>query len=417
MDILLVPLGSHGDVHPFVGIGLALRRRGHRVRVILNPYFAPLAEAAGLEVIPIGTAEEYVRMASNPMLWRRVRGTQTVLRSIGELVRPMYAVVKEHAAPGKTVVLASTLALGARAAEEHLGITTATVHLQPSIFFSACDPPKLSGMLLAPWTPMWLRRFQFALGDRLLDPMIAPPLNAFRRELGLPPVRKIISHYVHSTRRVIGLFPEWYAPPQPDWPPQTRLADFPMFDERGVTALSDRLREFLDEGEPPIAFTPGSAMWSGQRFFQEAVSACRLLGRRGILLTRHPDHLPPALPAGVLHVDYAPFSELLPKCAAMVHHGGIGTSAQAMAAGVPQLVTPHAHDQPDNAGRMVKLGVARVLPPGRFKARRIARELRALLDSTQVEKCCRSVAAKFVGVDPTRRVVELVEELEPRAAS
>src|SRR6185436_13395214 len=98
---------------------------------------------------------------------------------------------------------------------------------------------------------------------------------------------------------------------------------------------------------------------------------CALLGRRGILLTRHREQVPDNLPREVIHIDYAPFSQLLPRCAALVHHGGIGTSAQALASGVPQLVTPFTHDQPDNAARLKRLGGAEVLPSSRYRAHRI----------------------------------------------
>src|SRR5439155_15601643 len=111
-----------------------------------------------------------------------------------------------------------------------------------------------------------------------------------------------------------------------------------------------------------------------------SADACRRLGRRGLLLTRHRDHLPTTLPPGVIHVHYAPFSQLLPRCAAFVHHGGIGSSAQALASGVRQLVTPFTHDQPDNASRLKRLGVAAVIPARKYTAGRIAGALQMLLD-------------------------------------
>src|SRR5437588_3506714 len=100
-SILLVPLGSHGDVHPFVGIGLALRGRGHRVRVIANPFFAPLIQGVGLELIPLGTAEEYRRLNRHPDLWHRTRGTRLIFSMLGSFIRPMYRLIVEHCVPGE----------------------------------------------------------------------------------------------------------------------------------------------------------------------------------------------------------------------------------------------------------------------------------------------------------------------------
>ena len=152
-----------------------------------------------------------------------------------------------------------------------------------------------------------------------------------------------------------------------------RLTGFPLYDEGDVAPLSADLQRFLEAGDPPIAFTPGSANWQGRHFLTESAGACRLLGRRGILLTRHREHVPDPLPPGVIHVDFAPFSRLLPRCAAVVHHGGIGSAAQGLAAGVPQLAMPMAHDQLDNATRLKRLGVARWVAQKAFGHRALQR--------------------------------------------
>ena len=137
---------------------------------------------------------------------------------------------------------------------------------------------------------------------------------------------------------VIGLFPGWYAAPQPDWPRQLRLAGFGRFD--GARAeLPEDVRRFCEEGSPPIAFTLGTGMTHAAGFFRTAVAVCDALGTRGLLLTKYPEVIPARLPPGVRHCAFAPFRQLLPLCAAVVHHGGVGTTAAALEAGCPQLVT------------------------------------------------------------------------------
>jgi len=260
--------------------------------------------------------------------------------------------------------------------------------------------------------PLAMRRFIYYAADAMaIDPLLAPAVNSCRRELGLPPVRRILNGWWNSPQRVIGLFPSWFATPQPDWPRQTRLTGFPLFDESELKAFSPELEQFLASGDRPIAFTPGSAMWNGHDFFLESARACTLLGRRGVLLSRHRDHIPRDLPAGVIHVDYAPFSALLPRCAALVHHGGIGTSAQALAAGIPQLIMPRAHDQPDNAARLQRLGAARSVAPGRYRAGTIAPLLKDLLDSPEVANACQSLRTRFADADPIGETCDLLEEL------
>lgn len=412
LNVLLVPLGSHGDVHPLIGIGIRLKERGHRVRVIVNGHFESIVREAGLEFIELGTDAEYRQMASNPQLWARRKGPATVIKALGELTEPVYNAIVVNNEPGNTVVVASTLAMGARIAQDRFAIPTVTTHLQPLDFWSAIDPPRIPGLLLGKNVPRWLIRFQFVIAHALvLDRLAGPVINGLRTRLGLPPVKRILQHWWNSPDRVIGLFPDWFAPPQADWPAQTRLTGFPLYDESGVTRLPAPLEEFLAAGSPPIAFTFGSAMWHAQTLLEQSARTCAIINRRGILLTRHREQVPAPLPPGVIHVDFAPFSELLPRCAALVHHGGIGTSSQGLAAGVPQLVVPHAHDQPDNAARLVRLGVARTLEPKRYEAPRVAEELRALLNDPQVGRACEDVASRFVNVDSIGQTCDLIEEV------
>jgi UDP:flavonoid glycosyltransferase YjiC (YdhE family) len=152
-------------------------------------------------------------------------------------------------------------------------------------------------------------------------------------------------------------------------------------------------------------------MWQGRKFFDASVDACVRLNRRGLLLTRHRDHLPPALPPNVIHVHYAPFSRLLPRCAAFVHHAGIGSTAQALAAGVPQLLTPFTHDQPDNSARVAKLGCGRILKPSKYTGKRAATALHDLIDNEHVAAACREVKSRFAGVDPIGQACDLIEQL------
>lgn len=418
MDILLVPFGSAGDVHPFLGLGVALQARGHRITLISNGPYQSLAEGEGLDFIYL---EQKKLMKKRSLLhsvggrWRKLGRSSTVV----PLLRPLYEVIADRYVPGQTVVVASSLALGARVAHEKLGVPLATVHLYPAVFRSVYRPPVQPPLVLPEALPAWMKRAAYWLLDTLvLDPVIGRPTNDFRAELGLPPVRRLFDAWRHSPQRVIGLFPAWYGPPQPDWPPQTCLTGFPRFDGRDLTDLPAAVRTFLDEGEPPIVFTPGSAMKRGHRFFRESVAACQRLGRRGLLLTRHRDQVPAELPAGIRHIDYVPFSQVLPRAAALVHHGGIGSAAQAMAAGIPQLIVPRRHDQPDNARRLGNLGVARTLNPGAYRAPAVANALKELLSSTEVAQRCRTIAHRFDARDSLDEACELIEQLHlPPAAS
>lgn len=394
---------------------MRLRQRGHRVTVVTNEHFAPLVKKAGLEFASIGTDAEYRELAADAELWKGRRAMYAIARGIAPLTERVYLqLARLHEESGRDlIVAASSLALGARVAQEHLALPLATVHLSPAVFQTEHEMPRLPGLPPPRWLPRWVKRGLYRFANFVIDRMMAGPLNAFRGTLGLPPTRNIFSRYWHSPDAVLGMFPEWFGAIQPDWPANVRTVGFPLYDERGVTPLSAELQTFLDAGEPPIAFTPGSAMFQGGQFFGVCAEACRRMKRRGVLLSRYREHIPRDLPPGVIHVDYAPFSLLLPRCAALVHHGGIGTSAQAMLAACPQIIQPFAHDQPDNADRLCRLGVARALSPRWFTARRLARELNTLLGDPRLKERCGEIAQRIETQDGLGKACDLLETLAP----
>jgi rhamnosyltransferase subunit B len=415
LNCLLVCVGSSGDVHPFVGLGLALLRRGHRVTLVTNRYFENLARQAGLDFFDPCPQLDFRQMIDDPQVWHWRRGVGLVLRkAVLPLVRPTYEAIASRFVPGETMVIGSSLALGTRIAQDKLGIPTATIHLSPALFRTDYEGP--AGAYLGARVPKWLKRLQYTLADRLvIDPILAPAVNGLRAELGLSPVRRLMADWWNSPQLVLGMFPDWFGLPQPDWPSQTRLMGFPLYDERGLIEPPAEVRDFLDQGSPPIVFTPGSAMVHGHEFFDEAVKACELLGRRGILLTRFAEQLPPKLPPTVRHFDFVPFSTLLPRAAAVVHHGGIGSTSQGLAAGIPQLIMPMGFDQFDNAARLARLGVGGSLLRHHFRARELAAELSRLVDSPRVRENCRTIKAKFAGCDALADTVIALEELAGRS--
>ena len=380
--------------------------------------YESLAVSLGLNFEPIGSEEEFERLAGNPDIFVPRRAFSVVADAAGRMIEPYYRAIVKHHVPGQTILVYSTLVFAARIAQEKLAIPAATVHLSPSVMCSLIDPPYLPELPARSGWPVWWNRFWWWMADVLvIDRLMAGPINRFRASLGLPMVRGILRDWIHSPDLVIGLFPDWFGPPAPDWPPHTKLTGFPLYDESDVTPMPADLQKFFEEGTPPIAFTPGSAMRHGKDFFSAAIGACQSLKKRGLLLSRHDDHIPANLPTEVLRVSFAPFSKLLPRCAALVHHGGIGTCGHALAAGVPQLVTPMTHDQPDNARRLKRLGVAEILPFPKFNAERAAAALNLLLNSSRISAACAGVKQKFGGANPLGQTADLIERLAPNPAN
>ena len=409
---LLVAVGSIGDVYPYLAIGAALGARGHEVAILANPYYEKSIRDLGLDFLSIGTLEQQQKLLSHPDAWHPRVGWRVWIRLAARWpMRQIYQCIADNYVPGKTVIAASWGGFGARVAQERLGVPMATLHLEPDKFPSAYRTSVMPPPLLTwDWLPRSFKRFEFRLADVVADRVVVPRLNALRAELDLPPVKRVVTNWVHSPQRVIGLFPDWWAEPQPDWPPESVLTGFPLWDraEGPDPADSDA---FLDAGDPPIVFSPGAINLQARRFFEAAADAYRLLGRRGMLLTKYPELLPSRLPEGVGHFAYVRYGTLLPRVAAMVSHAGIGTSAQCLAAGVPQVVTPLMHFHRDTAARMKGLGVAVSIPPEAVTGRLLVRALEKMLESPQVAESCRRVAARFEGADPIARTCDLLEEL------
>jgi rhamnosyltransferase subunit B len=410
--ILMTPIGSAGDVHPYVGLGRAMARRGHEVTIITSGKFADVVRRAGLGFFEVGTAEQFEINLQDPDLWHPTRGFGTVMGFVMDAMPELFAALQKLHEPGRTILVGHPIAFATRVFEDKFDVPSATVHIAPVALRSEIGPPVMRpGVDIARW-PTWLKRALWWGVDRFwLDRIIKKPINKLRREHDLPPVDRIFQRWVNSPRMVLGLFPDWFGPPQPDWPPNTHSSGFPLWDESGQHGLGADLEQFLGEGERPLAFTPGSAMLHGREFFTEAIAAAKLLDRRALVCTQYPQQLPTGLPPTVKHVRYAPYSELFPRCAAVIHHGGIGTCGQGLAAGVPQLIMPMSHDQPDNATRLKRLRVGDWLVPQKFTGPRIAEKLDFLLRSPATTVACFECAQKVRSSTGMQTACDLLESL------
>jgi rhamnosyltransferase subunit B len=392
---VLVAVGTAGDMHPFLALGRALLRRGHRVDLLGPVVHRHLAEQAGVPFHDLGTADEYFAVVNNPLIWHPRKGIALLLSSLRFGADDIEAFI--GALPARHAVLVShPLALPAvamtRAANPALRV--AAVYLAPSNLRTVHNPLTIGPLTVPRWMPAALRRRLWSAIDRyLIDPHVLPGLNALRRQRGLAPAVHFFPHLYSVADLSLALFPDWFAAPQPDWPAPLRSAPFPLYDPRRDDPLPAGLDDFLATGTAPLVFTPGTGNHHARAYFEHALLACQRLGRRAILLTGYRDQVPAVLPPGVLWLPYVPLAALLPRVAALVHHGGIGTTAEALRAGVPQLVVPLAYDQFDNGLRVRTLGAGNVLPAARLNGARLRRQLATLLNDTALRQRCAALAA------------------------
>jgi rhamnosyltransferase subunit B len=417
LHFILTPTGSHGDVHPYVGIGRRLRERGHEVTVLAAGVFRELIESSGLGYLCTWSEEEYERITHDPDLWHPTRGLALLLRTVADNLRRGYELIEEVWEPG-AVLVGHTISFSTRVFQDRHGAAGATIHLAPSAIRSTWQVPPITPRHDPSRWPRFVKRAAMWGVDRfLIHPHIVPQLNAFRAELGLRPVYRPFRDWLSSPQLALGMFPPWYGMAPPDWPPQLVEVGFPLYDEAERGPSDPGLEAFLESsaaGGGAIVFTPGSAYRQGTRFFEAALAAGERLGKPALLLTGFAEQLPEPLPAHAYHAPYAPFSRVFPRCAAVVHHGGIGTLSQALRAGVPQLVMPMSYDQPDNALRLRRLGAGDWLEPADFQAEPVAAKLETLIASADVADACRKYRDALAGHDAIALACELLEGLGRR---
>lgn len=355
--IIVLAIGSDGDVHPMIAIATHLASLGHDVEFLSNEYFRPKVEPTGLTFVPVGDVAMFKRALETKEVWDAMRGWTGVWKVLDESLPLTYEILKQRVTPG-AIMVGTSLALAARVLQELTGTKLVTVHLSPSIVISEYAPP-IGPFGDFPHAPMFLKKIYVGVLDQyLLDGTCRDDFNRFRNKFGLPPVRHVMTKYVHSPDRVVMTWPEWFAPPQPDWPPNSVCVGFPRYEHPRTMQLTEATKSFIQAGAPPVVFTAGSAMAQSAEHFRCAVEAVRGQDMRAILVSKFKDQIPDNLPPNVYHATYEPFDQLFPLAAAAQHHGGIGTSIQCLTAGKPQLVVPFAHDQFDNALRLQKLQVA-----------------------------------------------------------
>ena len=421
--IVISTFGSFGDLHPYVAVALELKRRGHRPVFVTSEVYREKLDALGLELrpsppdLPDFDRPDEVRRIVVELVDSR-RGPERVFKEfINPHLRGMYEALAA-AAGDADLLLTHVLSLAGPPLVEKTGVKWVSSVLAPINFFSAYDPPVMPQMpslhRLLKLSPALMRGFM-RFGRWRLD-ALAAPVYRFRAELGLPRGGNPILEGQHSPTLVLALFSPLIAEPQDDWPPNTRATGFCFYDRRDragdARGLAPRLSEFLDAGEPPVVFTLGSAaFWAAENFYGDSIRAALSLGVRALLLVGDESVRPASLPRGVAAFEYAPYSELLPRARAVVHHGGIGTCAQVLRAGVPSLVMPFSHDQFDNGARVERLGAARVLPRSKYNAATSARELRALLGDKSYAARAAEAGRRVRSEDGARAAADALEEV------
>jgi rhamnosyltransferase subunit B len=395
-----------------VALALELQRRGH------TPVIAT-SESYREKLLATGVAFHATRPNLTPddkELLRAVMdergGPEYVIRRLMvPAVRDMYSDLME-AARGADLLISAELVFAADSVAEKSRIPWVVATLAPLSFMSRYDPPVL---IQAPWLTSIA-----ALSKPLYASLVAlsqwgirhwtEPVRQMRRDLGLDPGPAGLFGPRQHAAALLAMFSSVIGKPQPDWPANTRQVGFAFYDRH--EPMPAALAAFLDAGDPPIVFTLGSAaVFDPGDFYRHSAEAARAIGRRAVLLVGpEPPSLPP-FDAGIAVAPYAPFSELFPRAAAVVHQGGIGTTAQTLRAGRPMVIVPFSHDQPDNAARVVRLGIGDVIARRKYSAATAAKALLRVIDDPAYGVRAAKAAAQIQGEDGASTAADVIEKL------
>jgi UDP:flavonoid glycosyltransferase YjiC (YdhE family) len=422
--IVLQTFGSLGDLHPTLALAIELKARGHDVTIATHEIYRLKVrrERLGFQPMP----PDFAQGDDLEEMYRRTmdgaKGSEYVLRHLCLPSTHLQFDALVKVARGADLLVAHPLGYATPVVAEHLGIPWVSTALQPMILFSTLDP---SVYPTAPWATPLLRmspalgRLFFKMG-RAQTRGWMKPVDDLRKAVGLPPARAhpafegMISPLLH-----LCLFSGALAESQADWPRSAVQTGFLFYDkDEDGSSMPQGLVEYLDAGPPPVVFTLGSsAVMVAGNFYWTSARAAAALGRRAVLLIgRDPrNRWPDPWPGDVGVFEYAAYSQLFPRAAAIVHQGGAGTTAQALRAGRPMIVVPFAHDQPDHAARIVRRGLGRTIPRFGYDEERVTRTLRAVLEDREMAERAEAAGRRVRAEIGAQSAADAVESALVRA--
>ncbi len=363
--IVIFTIGTQGDVRPCIALGRGMQRSGHRVRIATSTNFRKMIDDAGLEFSAV-TADFQAMLEAD----RAIADQGMNLRAMARIFRERYAVwARNWVAEGLAASDGAGLLIGvsnstllAKALSEALDLPFAIARLQPLTPSRILPPMVLSGS--GRKLPGLLSLGAHYLLYQLIWSVMRPAINDIvRPQLGLQPYPRwgpyLFSAEMHGAK-VINGFSQHVLPRPADWPDTCQVVGYWFLDEPGWEP-SRELAEFLAAGPKPIYVGFGSMVSSQARGFTDSVlDAVKRSGQRAVLATGW-GGLDAKVNSGderVFFVGHAPHDYLFPKVTAAIHHGGAGTTAAAVRAGIPSVVVPFYGDQPFWARCLARKGVA-----------------------------------------------------------
>ncbi len=415
MRITLFTIGAHGDTQPFVALAVRLRQDGHRVRLAARPDFADLAAAYGIDFAPLGHPyQPFITGAARAS----ALGSGHLLHQLRYgLSQRRYVADQLHqdawrAAQGAEAIIYKYSWITGYSLAEKLGIPCAA-----AMFFPLTPTRAFPSFVFGRGIdrgPL-LNRLVWSLTGQVVWQLLHQDDTKLRRELGLHP----LPFFGPAARQQREGMPVFYAyspavlPPPADWPERMQVTGYWFLDSPPEWQPPADLLHFLQAGPPPVSIGFGSmASRDAEATLHLVLKALELSGQRGVLLSGWAGiGKGRALPSHVFSVESIPHSWLFPRMAAVVHHGGAGTTGAALRAGVPSILTPLAADQPSWARQVYALGVGPApLPFQTLTAERLAGAIREAVTNAALRQRAAELGRRIQAEDGLGRTIELFSQ-------
>jgi rhamnosyltransferase subunit B len=416
--IVVTTIGSSGDLNPFIALGLGLRARGHDVLFAVENRMCSPLQALGFATAHLSgdgktALAPYARQmfgAMNPFASVRVIVRHYILPTLPAKIEEL-----RLACEGADLLVSAAVQMAAGAVADLTGIPWASVALSPVTMPSDELEPQPPLFPIPARLQPFYNHTGWLAGNAMLRRMVDGPVNQVRRRFGLPPRRDVMQWGNLSTTLTAAAFSPAFVPRPHDWPAFVKMTGFCYWDTPGDWHEPPELTEFLAGAGPVVAISTGSmAPELGDafaRFFQTSLRAVERAGARALVIGADPAILADPQPKGICAVPYAPFSAIYPRCAAAVHHGGIGTTAQSLRAGIPVLIVPWGADQFFDGAQVQRLGAGLWMQRRFYAMERATHALDTLLRVPGYRNAAQAIATQIAREDGVAALCDALEEV------
>ena len=388
---------------PFVRLAAELNKRGYKTLFLGNEKFVNLCDSSGVEIGIVSSLQEYETTYNNPLTWSGNYAQNHYNEFHFPAIKPTFRTIEKIVNNGhQPFVVYQDVLSGARMAAEAFNLGSCQIALAPYAIHSSISPPYPARRQVEEslWSEI-LPKMKEKARDGTFKGLVQPLINPAREELGLPPWGLEHIPDMDDSRNLIGLFPEWLKPIPEDWPKNFLSTGF-ILGQQCEEVSDPALSKFLKSNPSPIVFTFGTGIPVTSFLIEKICDVCKKTGKPGVFIahSRHQEIVENA-PFPLLILKSTDFNSLFTHSSLIVHHGGIGTCAQAFANGVPQLLSPYTFDQPDNAYLIWSLGVGNAIDFLNDSVHQITSMIEDLHKSTTVRN--KAMSLKSHTVDSTER--------------